>query len=200
MAPRFCRLHRCFPFARRPLLCLLEPFSLFFIHCLHEASPLLSSSPPRQASLGAIVAAGDLCGKWDNTLSGGVFFKQCYGSKGFEDEDVAMQARCVSVALSLVTASIQVCGSHPSAVCCTSQGFRSSKNSQCRWTHIQGVCTLNFPLCDPSIAGFRTAALGGSGGLQPKSGSVMELFNCAILLFGFLYTLFKMIDYLQCTV
>lgn len=175
MAPRLCRLCRCFAFARRPRLCLLEPFFFFFclifIHRLHEASPLLSSSLARRDSFGAIVAAGDLCGKMgQHTLKGVVFVNSVMVQSAFKT------MMCVLVALSLVTASIQVCGSHPSAVCCASQAFRSSQNPQCRWIHIQAVCTLNFALCDHSTAGFRTAVLGGSGGLQPRSGLRTELF------------------------
>lgn len=48
---------------------------LIFFHRLHEAPPLLSSSLPRQDSLGAIVAVGDLCGKMgQRALRGSLFF------------------------------------------------------------------------------------------------------------------------------
>lgn len=99
------------------------------------------------------------------------FFLTVLWFKAFKD-NVAMQARCVLVTFSLVPASIQVCGSHPSAVCCASQAFRSTKNPQCGWIRLLGVFTLNFALCDHSMAGFRAAVPGGS---QPRSALRTEL-------------------------
>lgn len=182
MAPRFCRPRRCFPFARRPLLCLLEPFFFFLPH-FHSSPSWGGASFVFFTSKTGFFRCHCCCWRfmWKNGTadSQGVVFcfffltvlwfkalwRQWCGDASEVCFSYSFFGFCLHSGLR----------KHPYAFCCASKAFRLSKNPQCRWILIQGVFTVNFAWCDHRMAGFSAVVLGGSGGSQPRSGLRTEL-------------------------